>query len=43
METWVDDLMLGVEVRQVFASRQDELKKSASSNTVIQAQLSWKF
>ena len=43
VETWVDDVMVGVEVRQVFASRQDELKKSAASNTVIQAQLSWKF
>lgn len=43
VETWVDDLMVGVEVRQVFAPRKDQLKKSASSNTVIQAQLSWKF
>ncbi len=43
VETWVDDLMLGVEVRQVFAQRQDELKESAASNTVVQAQLSWKF
>lgn len=43
VETWVDDLMIGAEVRQVFASRQDELKKSAASNTIIQAQLSWKF
>ena len=43
VETWIDDLMLGAEVRQVFASRKDELKKSAASNTVIQAQLSWKF
>ncbi len=43
VETWVDDLMLGVEVRQVFANRQKELKDSATSNTVIQAQLSWKF
>ena len=43
VETWVDDVMIGLEVRQVFASRQKELKKSASSNTVIQAQLSWKF
>ena len=42
-ETWVDDLMLGVEVRQVFAPRKDELKKSSSSNTVFQVQLSWKF
>lgn len=43
VETWVDDLMLGAEVRQVFAPRKDELKKSATSNTVIQVQLSWKF
>lgn len=43
VETWVDDVMIGAEVRQVFASRQDELKKSAASNTIIQAQLSWKF
>ena len=43
VETWIDDVMVGMEVRQVFASRQNDLKKSASSNTVIQAQLSWKF
>ena len=43
LETWVDDLMIGLEVRQVFAPRKDELKKSSASNTVIQAQLSWKF
>ncbi len=43
IETWVDDLMLGVEVRQVFAQRADELKESAAANTVFQAQLSWKF
>lgn len=43
VETWVDDLMIGAEVRQVFAPRQDQLKKSASSNTVFQVQLSWKF
>ncbi len=43
VETWVDDLMIGLEVRQEFAPRKDELKKSAASNTVIQAQLSWKF
>ena len=42
-ETWIDDLMVGLEIRQVFAPRKDELKKSASSNTVLQAQLSWKF
>ena len=43
VETWVDDLMLGLEVREVFAQRQKELKDSSSVNTVIQAQLSWKF
>lgn len=43
VETWVDDLMLGLEIRQVFSPRRDELKKSAASNTVVQAQLSWKF
>ncbi len=43
LETWVDDLMLGLEVRQSFAPRSKDLKKSASSNTIIQAQLSWKF
>lgn len=43
VETWVDDLMLGLEVRQIFAARSGELKESASSNTVLQAQLSWKF
>lgn len=43
VETWVDDVMLGLEARQVFAQRSGSLKDSASSNTVIQAQLSWKF
>lgn len=43
VETWIDDLMLGLEVRQVFSPRKDEFKDSATSNTVIQAQLSWKF
>lgn len=43
VETWVDDVMVGLEVRQVFAPRSGELKESASSNTLIQAQLSWKF
>lgn len=43
VETWVDDVMLGLEVSQVFAPRSGELKNSASSNTLIQAQLSWKF
>ena len=43
VETWIDDLMLGLEVRQVFSPRKDELKDSAASNTVVQVQLSWKF
>ena len=43
METWVDDVMIGLQVCQVFAPRSGELKASASSNTLIQAQLSWKF
>lgn len=43
VETWIDDLMLGLEVRQAFSSRKKQLKESAASNTVIQAQLSWKF
>ena len=43
VETWVDDVMIGLEVRQVFAPRSGELKESAASNTVAQAKLSWKF
>ncbi len=43
VETWIDDLMLGIEVREVFAQRHNELKKSSAANTLIQAQLSWKF
>ncbi len=43
VETWIDDLMLGLEVREVFAKRQSELKKSSGANTLIQVQLSWKF
>lgn len=43
VETWVDDVMIGLEARQVFAKRADDLKDSATSNTVVQAQLSWKF
>ena len=43
VETWIDDIMLGLEARQVFAQRSGELKNSASSNTVVQAQFSWKF
>ena len=43
VETWIDDLMIGLEVREVFAQRHNELKKSSAANTLIQAQLSWKF
>ena len=43
VETWIDDLMLGVEVRDVFAQRTKELKNSSGNNLLIQAQLSWKF
>ncbi len=43
VETWIDDLMIGLEVREVFAQRQKELKNSAGANTLIQLQLSWKF
>lgn len=43
VETWVDDLMIGLEVREVFAQRQKELKNSSGANTLIQLQLSWKF
>lgn len=43
VETRIDDLLLGIEVRQHFASRNDELKDSAASNTVFSAQASWKF
>ena len=42
-EVLVDDVLIGLEARQVISSRSDELKDSAASNTVIQAQLSWKF
>ena len=43
VETWIDDLMLGLEVREVVSQRQKELKNSSAANTLIQAQLSWKF
>lgn len=43
VETRVDDLMLGAEVRQQFSTRSNELKDSATSNTVFTAQVSWKF
>lgn len=43
VETRVDDLMLGAEVRQQFSTRSNELKDSAASNTVFTAQVSWKF
>lgn len=43
VETWVDDVMLGAEVREVFAKRSKTLSASADLNTVFQVQLSWKF
>jgi len=43
VETWVDDLMLGIEVREAFAKRGRTLSESSSANTIFQAQLSWKF
>ena len=43
VETWVDDVMIGLEAKQVFATHSGVLKNSAPSNTLIQAQLSWKF
>lgn len=43
VETRIDDLLLGLEVRQQFVTRNDELEDSATSNTVFSAQASWKF
>ncbi len=43
VETRIDDLYLGAEVRQQFAQRSAEFKDSASSNTVFSIQASWKF
>lgn len=43
VETRIDDVLVGLEVRQHFADRSDELKDSASSNTVALIKLSWKF
>lgn len=43
VETWIDDLMLGLEVREVYAQRSGDLKNSSSVNTLCQLQLSWKF
>lgn len=42
-EMLVDDVLLGLEARQVFAARSGELKKSSSSNTAVLARVSWKF
>lgn len=42
-EMLVDDVLLGLEARQVFASRSGELKDSSSSNTAVLARVSWKF
>ena len=43
VETWVDDLMLGLEVREVYAKRSGDLSASSELNIVAQVQLSWKF
>jgi hypothetical protein len=43
VETWVDDVMIGAEVREVFAKRSGKLSASSDLNTVFQVQLSWKF
>lgn len=43
VETWIDDIMLGLEIKEAFSTRKEELKGSASANTIIQAQASWKF
>lgn len=43
VETWVDDLMLGMEVRDVYVKRSGKLAGSADSNLVLQLQTSWKF
>lgn len=42
-EMLVDDVLLGLEARQVFAARSGELKESSSSNTAVLARVSWKF
>jgi len=43
VETWVDDVMIGAEVREIFAKRSGRLSASSDTSTVFQVQLSWKF
>ena len=43
VETWVDDLMLGVEVREIYAKRGGDLSGSADTNLLITLHTSWKF
>ena len=43
VETRIDDLYLGLEVRQQFAARSDELEDSSATNTVFSLQANWKF
>ena len=43
VETWVDDLMLGAEVRDVYAKRGGNLSGSSATNLVFVLQTSWKF
>lgn len=42
-EMRIDDLMLGVEIKEHMASRAKELKDSDSANLSISAKLAWKF
>ena len=43
VETWVDDLMLGAEVREVYAKRGSDLSGSSATNLVLTLHTSWKF
>lgn len=43
IETWVDDLMLGVEAREIYAKRANDLSDSSDTNLVIALHTSWKF
>lgn len=43
VETWVDDLMLGAEVREVYAKRGGDLSASSDLNLVFSVHTSWKF
>ncbi|MBO4674544.1 MAG: hypothetical protein J5601_00435 [Elusimicrobiaceae bacterium] len=43
VETWVDDLMIGLEAREIYAKRSNRLSGSGATNLVVQLQTSWKF